>query len=227
MTKYPTVEMEVDIDHCMPNKWNPNAMTPKAFENLKASIKLRGFQRFITVREVAGMYEIMDGEHRWKACKELGFKTIKVHNLGQVDDIIAKEITLNFNNIHGEDDILKRASILKAQKEAQDAGQTTLFSLDERQVQEEIELLNFNFNQYKDTKLNDKQADEFAKVIGSIIKLQNQLKSIQNIKGNDDAWLLVQQGMTWCEMMIEVFKKYKKIEVLPGQKSLIDEQVPS
>ena len=57
-SRFPTKEMEVPIKHCMPNKWNPNRMTESKFNNLVASIKLRGFQRFITVREVAGMYEI-------------------------------------------------------------------------------------------------------------------------------------------------------------------------
>jgi len=214
LEQFPTKEMEVKIDACMPNKWNPNKMSESKFKNLVASIKLRGFQRFITVREVAGMYEIMDGEHRWKACKELGYKTIKVHNLGEIDDIVAKEITLIFNTLHGEHDILEEAKVLKELKDAQIAGQTVLFGEDHKLVDEKIALLDFNPKQYLDADLDQPQKDFFAVIMGTVLKLQSQLQQGENIRGNDDAWMLVQQGLEWCRAMKDVYSKNKqKIEV--------------
>jgi hypothetical protein len=220
LTQYSTTELEVDIDQVVPNKWNPNRMSKQAFEKLVAYIKLRGYARFIAVRDYAGYYQILDGEHRWRACKELGFKTIKVHNFGEIPEHVAKEITLNFNNIHGEDDIFERAKILKEMREKEASGQPMLFPMETKAVDEEIALLDFDFDKYKNTKLTPKDEDEFAKIVAQAIRLSSILKGSQNIKDNHEAWLLVLQGLDWCKAIIDIYKNNKEIKVVPGQTTL-------
>jgi len=66
------------IEWIYPNSWNVNLMKPETFNSLKESIKeSKGayLKRIpIRVRKIReDYYEIIDGEQRWKACKELGF----------------------------------------------------------------------------------------------------------------------------------------------------------
>lgn len=55
-----------------PNDYNPNKMSVVAFEAEIDSICTNGYIDPITVREVDGAYEIVDGEHRHRALREIG-----------------------------------------------------------------------------------------------------------------------------------------------------------
>ena len=103
----------VNIDTIQPNSWNPNENDDFMTEHIKQSIKEFGFVDPITVRQIGkDKYEIIDGEYRWKALKELGETTIKIINLGKVSDTIAKQLTLNLRNRGNENDI-KLVDLLK------------------------------------------------------------------------------------------------------------------
>src|SRR5438045_6741 len=74
----------VPVDAIEPNPWNPNAMDKAMFEKELASIRKYGFVDPLTVREVDFIghrhYEIIDGEHRWKAAKQLGYAELPCWN---------------------------------------------------------------------------------------------------------------------------------------------------
>lgn len=49
-------------------------------------------------------YEIIDGEHRWKAARELGYTELPVWDLGDVSDAVAKQLTIVLNETKGTPD---------------------------------------------------------------------------------------------------------------------------
>ena len=105
---------EVDVKTLTPNPWNTNVVTPENELKIEASIKRLGFFRPVIVRELDdGTMQILGGEHRWGVAKKLGYKTVPVVNLGQIDDQKAKEIGLVDNGRYGEDDTLQLAELLK------------------------------------------------------------------------------------------------------------------
>jgi hypothetical protein len=59
------------LDDLHPNNWNPNEMTGERMEETIQSILQLGFRDGLKVREVDGSLEIVDGEHRWAAMKEI------------------------------------------------------------------------------------------------------------------------------------------------------------
>ena len=63
----------VPIDSIHPNSWNPNVMKGSVYEFLKRSIKDLGFVQPVLVTRDG---TIIDGEHRWKAAKEVGQKEL-------------------------------------------------------------------------------------------------------------------------------------------------------
>jgi len=93
-------DLIVDINKVRPNTWNPkegieeSTENKKHYEEIREEIRKKGLFEAITVREVGGEYEILDGYHRWLACKELGFTEVRINNLGKVDDKLARAITL-------------------------------------------------------------------------------------------------------------------------------------
>lgn len=95
---------KLKISDCRPNTWNPNVQSDDMYRHTKASIEKLGFVDPITVREIDGEYEIIDGEYRWQAAGDLGYEEIDAINLGVVTDEVGKQLTLALNNIHGEDD---------------------------------------------------------------------------------------------------------------------------
>lgn len=106
---------EAFVEDIYPNPWNVNSMSPREFENLKASIRRYGFTIPVVVRQhpdLMGKWEIVDGEHRWRAAKVLSLHQVPIV-VTQFDDATAKEAGLVLNELHGQPDPAKLASIIQ------------------------------------------------------------------------------------------------------------------
>ena len=89
---------KVPIGLIHPNGYNPKAVESKEYYDVLESLKQNGLMSFIFVREVDGIdgFEIVDGEHRYLAAKELGYSEMYVYNLGRISEEEAKALTLWF-----------------------------------------------------------------------------------------------------------------------------------
>lgn len=68
---------ELAVGEIRPNRYQPRrAFDPDALKELKQSIAASGLIQPIIVRDVQGGYELVAGERRWRAVKELGWKKI-------------------------------------------------------------------------------------------------------------------------------------------------------
>lgn len=85
------------------------------FQRELASIRKFGFVQPLIVRPdplIEGRYQIIDGEHRWRAGKSLGMEVLPCFDIGPVNDDVAKELTLVLNELHGEPDPIKLKDLL-------------------------------------------------------------------------------------------------------------------
>ena len=98
-----------------PNPWNSNKLSPDAEEKLEQSIHRFGLYRPIVVRQVRGSrkLEIVGGQHRWEIAKKLKIKKVPIVNLGNVSDVVSKEIGLVDNARYGQDDSELLNNIIK------------------------------------------------------------------------------------------------------------------
>jgi hypothetical protein len=104
---------QVPIETLKPNPWNPNKQSDFVFEKELNSIRQFGFVVPIIVREASkGKYEIIDGEHRWKAAKELGMTQVPINSLGKVETAAAKKLTIILNELHGQYDVVDLAKLV-------------------------------------------------------------------------------------------------------------------
>ena len=98
-----------------PNSWNPNSVDPINQQKLVNSIRTQGFFKPVVVRTLQdNTLEILGGEHRNEAAKELNLKQVPVFNLGKISDAEAKAITIKDNSSYGEMDFAKLGEILGA-----------------------------------------------------------------------------------------------------------------
>lgn len=73
--------VKIEIENIKPNPYQPRAeFDPKSLDELKNSILLNGLIQPITVRRSGdGHYELISGERRLRACKDIGFSTIPAY----------------------------------------------------------------------------------------------------------------------------------------------------
>lgn len=104
----------VDVASIEVNEWNPNAMDMETFNILVETVRAEGMNQPVLVREKPGeegTYQLVDGEHRFKASKAAGLKKIMVIVVPYSDDM-AKMRTISMNHIKGEYIPLKMAKLL-------------------------------------------------------------------------------------------------------------------
>lgn len=91
----------VDVDSIKPNSYNPNRQSEHDFKLLLRSIQEDGFTQPVVVQR--STREIVDGEHRWRAGRELGLKQVPVVFV----DMTAEQMrisTLRHNRARGSED---------------------------------------------------------------------------------------------------------------------------
>ncbi len=98
------------IGDLVPNAYNPNRQSDHDFELLKLSMTEDGFTQPIIVR--GSDNQIVDGEHRWRAGRELGYDEVPVV-LVEFSDEQMRISTLRHNRARGSEDIALSAEVLR------------------------------------------------------------------------------------------------------------------
>ena len=106
-----------------PNPWNPNVMDPEMFAKEVESIREFGFVDPLTVRELeSDRFQIIDGEHRWKAGISLGMEAFPCIVV-LADDETAKQLTIVLNETRGTADAIKMSKLVQELAEKRDQAQ--------------------------------------------------------------------------------------------------------
>src|SRR5712692_7286115 len=93
---------EIDTDLIQPSPFQPRTrFREEALEELARSIKASGIIQPLVVRPVAGRYQLIAGERRWRAAQRAGLSRVSAI-VRQVSDELALEMTL-VENIQRED----------------------------------------------------------------------------------------------------------------------------
>lgn len=105
----------ISTEKLVPNGYNPNQVSDEDFKNLIDRIENAGFLESnpILVRPVDsenGKYEIVDGEHRWKAAKQLGIKEVPC-DVREMDDLEAQRHCVIRNMDRGTPDYFKLSKL--------------------------------------------------------------------------------------------------------------------
>lgn len=108
-----TVEY-VSVGELKPNSYNPNRQSQRDFELLIKSMTEDGFTQPIVA--LKGEKVIVDGEHRWRAAKHLGYDKVPVVFV----DMTLEQMrisTLRHNRARGSEDVALSAEVLRDLRE--------------------------------------------------------------------------------------------------------------
>lgn len=95
------------------NPWNPNKMTAFMYEKAVESLKEFGFIAPVIVRQLGpDFYQIIDGEHRFRAALSLGWVEIPCVLVEELSEAQAKKLTVVLNELHGQLDPGKLSDLL-------------------------------------------------------------------------------------------------------------------
>lgn len=104
---------------------NPNVFTNEQFDELVAEVQhLRHPAKPIVVRQHGDRYEIVDGEHSWRAARQAGLRQVPCEVI-KVDDFEAKRQTFKRNQ-HGVHDHVLLGRMFLSMMEARGLSQRDL-----------------------------------------------------------------------------------------------------
>lgn len=168
---------KVPINQVRENTWNPKDPESPEYEKVKRSIEINGLTQPVFVRynpEGDSLYEVLDGAHRTRACKELGFKEIYVYDEGEVSDDLAKSFTI-FHQIQIPFEDLQLAPLVMELNSLN-------FELpyDNKEIEKFKDLTQFDFGDYDTTgpQQQENLDDEFKTL--TIKMTPEQFEDVQN-----------------------------------------------
>ena len=107
----------ITLDHLVDHPDNANRMPPALVEKLARHIAESGDYPPLIVRRISDnedepRYQILDGHHRVRALRKLGYEAARCE-VWEVDDERATLLLLTLNRLEGADDPQRRGALLK------------------------------------------------------------------------------------------------------------------
>lgn len=115
----------LDVVAIRANSWNANEMAPAAFDQLCEDVQTYGFDGVVTVAPVDEgpiRWQVVDGEHRWRAARALGMPQVPcVVKTGLTEDEL-KLMTVRRNELRGEINPVKATKLIHDLARRHDLG---------------------------------------------------------------------------------------------------------
>ena len=164
MSKYQTKNENIKIGLIKKNPWNPNQMDKKTLKAEKESIEKYGMVAPVIVRPLKDKYQIIDGEHRYIVCSELGYKLIPSVIIEGLEDKDAKKLTIILNETKGSNDKIELGKLLGELEK--DFGDDLKIGLpfNDDDLNDLIEFGNVDWDKYETGNKRDIAQDEVYKL---------------------------------------------------------------
>jgi ParB/RepB/Spo0J family partition protein len=199
----------IDIGLIDANPWNPNVMQELEYEALKQDMRITGLRGvdailvspwdcFFVGEPANERYVIVDGEHRWRAAKELGWKQIRCE-VRTITEDDAKALCYRRNRERGTIDPMKEALLFKTEIEKLKQKEIAeKYGIDQTTVSRRLSLLN----------LSDKTMKAVVSMPHGIIT-PSHLEPIATLSPNDQE-----------RVVDDIAKKFKHFKELPTVQSV-------
>jgi len=141
------------IDKVDANPWNPNVMGEVEYDALKEDMHIHSangidailvspFHCFFPGEPISDRFVIVDGEHRWRAAKELGWKEIRCE-VQPITEDDAKALCYRRNRERGNIDPMKEAFLFKTEidKKRKQKDIADKYGVDQTTVSRRLSLL--------------------------------------------------------------------------------------
>jgi ParB/RepB/Spo0J family partition protein len=194
----------IKVEDIIENEYNPNEMDDGSFQKLVLNIKRKGFRKPLEVRKVNDKYIIIDGAHRFKACKQLGHKEVECI-VDNVDETEAMVDTLNAN-IHGTHNPYKEAQMFKKinqRYKLQDMEK--VMNYDQAIIKDRLELLGLPDDIKRQLEEKEEKEKQEAPVVLSFVLTQSEMDIVT------DAINRTENPEDQSKALVEICEKFVSI----------------
>lgn len=145
--------IEIPTTQLVPADWNYKKEDPKLQKKLVKNIQKNGCIENLIVRELTSdppSYEIVNGNHRYQALKELNIETVMCYNLGAVNLAFAKKIAVETNETRFFKDEINFAKLMNELVQTYtplDLSETLNFT--EKEIDNYAKLTEFQFQLFQ------------------------------------------------------------------------------
>ena len=150
----------VEVDKLIKADWNYKTDDEKKLKDLQENFKRNGQVENIIIRELSkGKYEVVNGNHRYDALKNLGIKTAIVCNKGKITKAEAVRLAIETNETKFGVDNLKLAEAinnLQEQYPIEELVKTMPYTTTE--LNNLLNLINFEWEDFNSHKVDDDEA---------------------------------------------------------------------
>uniref|UniRef100_A0A6M3K305 ParB-like N-terminal domain-containing protein n=1 Tax=viral metagenome TaxID=1070528 RepID=A0A6M3K305_9ZZZZ len=133
---------KIQLSKIEPNKFNPNSMPLGTFKKMLSSIKKFGLFNPIIVRQKGDKYEIIDGEQRYKAFKELSYPEIDCRIIKATDEEVKQMIFAT--TIKGKHNAFDSQEALKGMLEGATTETLNACNLDKTKLERKTKYINYD-----------------------------------------------------------------------------------
>lgn len=162
----------VPINNLKPIDVNPNYVSPELQQSIEDDISKNGFYGAIIVDK---NYNIVDGEHRWRALKKLGLKECPVIMDKELTEVTRKIQTVRLNREHGYLTPIETGTLL--QQLSKEVPNDILAKMVNMPAVEMNLLMNLHYDPKLDTERLKSSSVSWADVEKFSTKIANQLKN--------------------------------------------------
>jgi len=108
----------VPVDKLKPNEWNAIELPAEDEAKLKAQMRISGPEKTeaLTVRRAGDVWEIVNGEKRWRIAKQLGWTHLPAVEI-EASDYELKKYCLSYNLLRGTVNYVKLSKLLLKDEE--------------------------------------------------------------------------------------------------------------
>jgi ParB/RepB/Spo0J family partition protein len=161
--------INIPISQVMPNKTNPNKMGKAVFDRLKLSIKEFGLFYPILVRKIGDKYEIADGQWRWQACNELGWKEIPAMVMEEITEDDLPKIAFT-TTIKGKMDVSKASLLMRDLSDTEGSKNLRAYNLDKHKLDKKVKFLHLKEEAQARTQVLAPELEEESQAWGFLEK---------------------------------------------------------
>jgi len=141
---------ELPVDKMVKADWNWRTDDADMMEKLKENLKRNGLVQNLIVRILpTGFYEVVNGNHRLEALRDIGVTEAMVFDLGEVSLASAQRIAVETNETNFGSDNVKLGSLMKelvSEYGLEDLSTTMPYN--EKTIELMTELPNFSWDSY-------------------------------------------------------------------------------
>jgi len=169
--------INIKTSELKPNEYNPNVVSEDIMAKLRAEIARKGLCVPIVVRSRDNAYEIVDGEHRWRICQELGWGEVPCV-IQDYDDNEARIKTLQLNYMKGSVIPIKLANLIHdLNREIKIEELEKMLPYEKIEIKDSLELLKLSENFENGVKVNTEDEEE-PRVVWTVVLRKEEAETV-------------------------------------------------